>query len=158
MYKDEIIAEVWRNRDAYARKHHNNLDEIVADLRKREKSHPDRIVNRRFHRTASNLQKQTALRLTSDVEAQGAMSPPCLPYRSRYSPGNRPLHIAAYTGLLEAIRIGPTTQKYCLTLRNAMSNIALSMMRVCGLFLPRRRCILETLGINAGIRSCKIHI
>ena len=57
MHKDEIIAEVWRNRDAYARKHHNNLDEIVADLRKREKSHPDRIVDRRFHRTASNLQK-----------------------------------------------------------------------------------------------------
>jgi hypothetical protein len=57
MYKDEIIAEVWRNRDAYARKHHNNLDEIVADLRKREKSHPDRIVDRRIHRTASNLQK-----------------------------------------------------------------------------------------------------
>ena len=57
MYKDEVIAEVWRNRDAYARKHHNNLDEIVADLRKREKSHPDRIADRRFHRTASNLQK-----------------------------------------------------------------------------------------------------
>ena len=57
MYKDEIIAEVWRNRDAYARKHHNNLDEIVADLRKREKSHPDRIVDRRFHQTTSNLQK-----------------------------------------------------------------------------------------------------
>ena len=50
MYKDEIIAEVWRNRDAYARKHNHNLDEIVADLRKREQSHPDRVVDLR-HRT-----------------------------------------------------------------------------------------------------------
>ncbi len=50
MYKDDIISEVWRNRDAYARKHHYNLDEIVADLRRREQSHPDRIVDLR-HRT-----------------------------------------------------------------------------------------------------------
>ena len=50
MYKDEIIAEVWRNRDAYARKHNYNLDEIVADLRKREQAHPDRIVDLQ-HRT-----------------------------------------------------------------------------------------------------------
>ncbi|MBT3296652.1 MAG: hypothetical protein HN383_15395 [Verrucomicrobia bacterium] len=45
MYKDEIISEVWRNRDAYARKHNYNLDEIVADLRKREQVHPDQIVD-----------------------------------------------------------------------------------------------------------------
>ena len=58
MYKDEIIAEVWRNRDAFARKHDYNLDEIVADLRKREQSHPDRIIDRSSHRTnASNVQK-----------------------------------------------------------------------------------------------------
>jgi hypothetical protein len=50
MYKDEIISEVWRNRDAYARAHNYNLDEIVADLRKREQAHPDRIVDLR-HRT-----------------------------------------------------------------------------------------------------------
>ena len=30
MHKDEIIAEVWRNRDAYAEKHHHNLAEIVT--------------------------------------------------------------------------------------------------------------------------------
>jgi len=51
MYKDEIIAEVWRNRDAYAKKYHYNLDEMVADLRTREKSHPDKIVD---HRTKSS--------------------------------------------------------------------------------------------------------
>ena len=52
MYKDEIIAEVWRNRDAYAQKHHNSLAEMVANLRAREKLHPERIVNRQTHRAA----------------------------------------------------------------------------------------------------------
>ncbi len=32
MQRDEIIEGVWRNRDAYVREHHHNLDEIVADL------------------------------------------------------------------------------------------------------------------------------
>ena len=32
MYKDEIIAEVWRNCDSYAEKHHHSLAEMVADL------------------------------------------------------------------------------------------------------------------------------
>ena len=47
MYKDEIIAEVWRNRDAYARKHHHDLSEIVADLQKRQKKPFSRLVDRR---------------------------------------------------------------------------------------------------------------
>lgn len=51
MYKDDIIAEVWRNRDAYAQAHHHDLDEIVADLREREKKHPQRLVDRRAPRT-----------------------------------------------------------------------------------------------------------
>ena len=54
MYKDEIIAEVWRNRDAYAKAHHNDLDEIVADLRKREREHPQRVVDRRIRRTTES--------------------------------------------------------------------------------------------------------
>ncbi len=54
MYSDEIIAEVWRNRDAYARAHHNNLDEIVADLRKRQQDHPERVVDRRRPRTSES--------------------------------------------------------------------------------------------------------
>ena len=58
MYKDDIIAEVWRNRDAYARKHNYSLDEMVADLRKREQSHPNQLVDRSAHRTtAPNVQK-----------------------------------------------------------------------------------------------------
>ena len=51
MYEDEIIAEAWRNRDAYAKAHHHNLNEIVADLRKRQEEHPQRVVDRRAHRT-----------------------------------------------------------------------------------------------------------
>jgi hypothetical protein len=51
MYKDEIITEVWHNRDEYARKHHYNLDEIVADLLIREQTHPDRIIQTTTNRT-----------------------------------------------------------------------------------------------------------
>ena len=54
MYKDDIIAEVWRNRDAYARKHHHDLSEIVADLQKREREHPQRVVDRRARRTTES--------------------------------------------------------------------------------------------------------
>jgi hypothetical protein len=50
MYKDEIIAEVWRNRDAYAEKHHHNLDEMVKDLQKRQKTSRLKLVDRRKRR------------------------------------------------------------------------------------------------------------
>ena len=47
MYRDEIITEVWRNRDAYVEEHHGSLDEIVADLRRRQEEHPERLIDRR---------------------------------------------------------------------------------------------------------------
>jgi hypothetical protein len=47
MYRDEVIEEVWRIRDAYVEQHHHSLDEIVADLRRRQAEHPERIVDRR---------------------------------------------------------------------------------------------------------------
>jgi len=47
MYKDEIIAEVWKNREAYAKRHHHNLHEIVADLQKRQQTPFSRLVDRR---------------------------------------------------------------------------------------------------------------
>ena len=50
MCKDEIIAEVWRNRDAYAEKHHHNLDEILKDLQKRQKKSRLKFVDRRKRR------------------------------------------------------------------------------------------------------------
>jgi hypothetical protein len=37
MYRDEIIAEVWRIRDAYAAEHDHDLDKIVADLEARQR-------------------------------------------------------------------------------------------------------------------------
>jgi hypothetical protein len=36
MYQDEIIADVWRNRDAYAALHHHSLAEMLSDLRARQ--------------------------------------------------------------------------------------------------------------------------
>ena len=53
MYKDEIIAEVWRNRDAFARQHHHNLNEMVAALRRREQEHPERMVSFQPRRPAA---------------------------------------------------------------------------------------------------------
>nr|VFK52867.1 MAG: hypothetical protein BECKTUN1418E_GA0071001_101039 [Candidatus Kentron sp. TUN]VFK62276.1 MAG: hypothetical protein BECKTUN1418F_GA0071002_12973 [Candidatus Kentron sp. TUN]VFK64797.1 MAG: hypothetical protein BECKTUN1418D_GA0071000_12893 [Candidatus Kentron sp. TUN] len=47
MYKDEIIAEVWQNRDAYAARHHHNLVEIVADLQARQERPDCKLVDRR---------------------------------------------------------------------------------------------------------------
>ena len=53
MYKDEIIAEVWRNRDSYAEKHHHNLAEMVADLQVRQKRAECKLVDRRDRTKAS---------------------------------------------------------------------------------------------------------
>jgi hypothetical protein len=50
MYKDEIIAEVWRNRDAYVAQHGHNLKKIVADLRQREQEHSSKVIDRRRQR------------------------------------------------------------------------------------------------------------
>lgn len=47
MYKDEIIAEVWRNREAYVAQHQHDLKKIVADLRRRQQEHPSKVVDRR---------------------------------------------------------------------------------------------------------------
>ncbi len=50
MCKDEIIAEVWRNRDAYVARHEHDLKKIVEDLRRREREHPAKVVDRRRQR------------------------------------------------------------------------------------------------------------
>jgi hypothetical protein len=47
MYKDEIIAEVWRIRDAYVEEHHHDLKQIIADLILRQKATHFKIVDRR---------------------------------------------------------------------------------------------------------------
>lgn len=47
MYKDEIISEVWRNRDNYAEKHHHSLAEMVEDLKTRQQNPNCKLVDRR---------------------------------------------------------------------------------------------------------------
>ncbi len=44
MYNDNVIKEVWVNRDAYTELHHHDINEIIADLRKRERQHPEKII------------------------------------------------------------------------------------------------------------------
>jgi hypothetical protein len=47
MYRDGIIDEVWRLRDAYVEQHHHDLAEIVADLQARQRRSASRLVDRR---------------------------------------------------------------------------------------------------------------
>ena len=56
-YQDEIIAEVWKNREAYAARHHHDLHEIVADLQKRQQNPFTRLVDRRRQSKPSNATK-----------------------------------------------------------------------------------------------------
>ncbi|MDX8413531.1 MAG: hypothetical protein R8J85_05530 [Mariprofundales bacterium] len=52
MYQDEVIKDVWKNRDAFASEHHYNLTKMVADLQARQKcsAHPlvDRIARQEW--------------------------------------------------------------------------------------------------------------
>ncbi len=47
MYKDEIISEVWRNRDAYVEQHQYDLKQIIEDLKKRQQHPHTQLVDRR---------------------------------------------------------------------------------------------------------------
>lgn len=47
MYRDEIIAEVWQNRDAYTERHQHNLAAMVADLQLRQERRQCKLVDRR---------------------------------------------------------------------------------------------------------------
>ena len=60
MYKDEIIAEVWRNRDLYTAAHHHSLVEIVADLQVRQRRSGCRLVDRRDRTNASSRRAEGA--------------------------------------------------------------------------------------------------
>ncbi|MDU9050217.1 MAG: hypothetical protein Q3M30_15330 [Candidatus Electrothrix sp. Rat3] len=60
MYQDEIITEVWKNRDSYTAKHHHSLAEIVADLQTRQKRPGCRIVDRRGQRRSSDRSSSVA--------------------------------------------------------------------------------------------------
>ena len=47
MRKNEILEEVWRNRDEFAREHNYDLDAMVAALQEMEKHPLNKVVDRR---------------------------------------------------------------------------------------------------------------
>jgi len=47
MYSDDIISEVWRNRETYMEKHHHDLERMIEDLKKRQEKPHSIIVDRR---------------------------------------------------------------------------------------------------------------
>ena len=47
MMKNDIIEEVWRNRDEFARQLNYNIDDMVAELQKSEQNPFSRLVDRR---------------------------------------------------------------------------------------------------------------
>jgi hypothetical protein len=54
MYRDEIIEEVWKNREALAKRCHHNLHEIVRDMQQRQRSPLTELVDRR-RRTSGSM-------------------------------------------------------------------------------------------------------
>jgi len=46
MYTDNIIKEVWRNRESYVSEHHHDMSEIMNDLMIRQKNTNRTVVNR----------------------------------------------------------------------------------------------------------------
>jgi|GEM_PF-1109576 len=47
MMKNDIIEEVWRNRDKFAKQFNYNIDDMVAELQKSEQNPFSRLVDRR---------------------------------------------------------------------------------------------------------------
>lgn len=58
MRKNEILEEVWRNRDEFAREHNYDLDAVVAALQKMEKHPLTRMVDRRRKKPEKTTKKQ----------------------------------------------------------------------------------------------------
>ncbi len=46
MVENEILKEVWRNRDAFAKRHRYNLDAMVEELRQMERQSSHTLVDR----------------------------------------------------------------------------------------------------------------
>ena len=54
MRKNEILEEVWRNRDEFAKEHHYDISAMVASLQEMEKRSTGKIVDRRRPRPDSD--------------------------------------------------------------------------------------------------------
>jgi hypothetical protein len=59
MYHDEIIEEVWRNREALAKRCHHNLHAIMLDLQKRQSSPLSELVDRRRRTRGAMVCRET---------------------------------------------------------------------------------------------------
>ncbi len=57
MRHDEIIEEVWKNRETLASRCHHNLREIVLDLQRRQEAPLTGIVDRR-HRASGPMGRE----------------------------------------------------------------------------------------------------
>jgi len=58
MRKNEILEEVWRNRDEFAREHNYDLDAMVAALQEMEKHPLTKVVDLRRKRPDRKTKKQ----------------------------------------------------------------------------------------------------
>jgi len=58
MRKNEILEEVWRNRDEFAREHNYDLDAMVAALQEMEKHPLSKVVDLRRKRPRKAPKKQ----------------------------------------------------------------------------------------------------
>lgn len=58
MRKNEILEEVWRNRDEFAREHNYDLDAMVAALQEMEKHPLTKVVDLRRERSDRKTKKQ----------------------------------------------------------------------------------------------------
>jgi hypothetical protein len=57
MKKNEILEEVWRNRDEFAKEHNYDLDEMMAALQEMEKHPLSKVVDRRRKRPGKATKK-----------------------------------------------------------------------------------------------------
>ncbi len=44
--ENELLEEIWINRDEFAKEHHYNLDEIVSSLQKKEEHPLSTVIDR----------------------------------------------------------------------------------------------------------------
>jgi hypothetical protein len=58
MKKDDILEEVWRNRDEFAREHNYDLDAMVAALQEIEKHPLSKVVDRRRKKPGNAAKKR----------------------------------------------------------------------------------------------------
>ncbi len=60
MYKDEIITELWKNRESYVNHYHHDLNKIIDNLKARQKQSDRLIIDRRLSiKVGMNLQTST---------------------------------------------------------------------------------------------------